>query len=131
MVGLGLIFLMPSGIVNFDKLEGEDLLIAQRQGAASCMTTFKIKPNNKFKETSVCFGVFEVRGNYEIRNDTIFFSDAIVPRENEDYYEFAIIQKSKLRDEDALFRYRNRNDTVGHELWITKNEIMKLKKPNR
>jgi len=62
-IGLGLIFLKPNGIINFDQLEGEDLLIAQREGAANCMTTFKIKPDNKFKEISVCFGVSEVRGN--------------------------------------------------------------------
>lgn len=124
-ISLGLIFFKPSGIINFDRLEGEDLFIAQREGAANCMTTFKLKPNNKFKERSVCFGVSEARGNYEIKNDTIFFSDVNVPRGNEEYYEFGILKKSKYRDEKALFRYRSRSDTVGNELWITKNEIMK------
>ena len=124
-ISLGLIFLKPNGIINFDKLEGEDLFIAQREGAANCMTTFKLKPNNKFKERSVCFGVSEARGNYKIKNDTIFFSDVSVPRGNEEYYEFGILKKSKYRDEKALFRYRSRSDTIGNELWITKNEIMK------
>lgn len=124
VVGLGVIFLKPNGIVNFDKLEGENLLIAQREGAGNCMTTFKIKSNNKFKERSVCFGVSEVRGNYEIRNDTIFFSDVSIPI-GEEYYEFAILQKSKYGDEDAFFRYRNSMDSIGNELWITKNELIK------
>lgn len=124
-LGLGLIFLKPNGIINFDKLEGEDLFIAQREGGGNCTIIFKIKPNNKFKERSVCFGVKEVRGNYEIRNDTIFFSEASVPRRDEDYYEYAILKKSKYTDGNALFRYRNQNDTIGHELWITKNGLIK------
>lgn len=124
-ISLGLIFLKPSGIINFDRLEDKDLFIAQREGAANCMTTFKLKPNNKFKDRSVCFGVSEARGNYEIKNDTIFFSDVSVPRGDEEYYKFGILKKSKYRDEEALFRYRSRSDTIGNELWITKNEIMK------
>lgn len=123
-IGLILIFIKPRGLINFDKLEGIDLFIAQREGVANCMTIFKIKPNNKFKERRVCFGVSEIRGNYEIRNDTIFFSDVNVPRGDKEYYKFAILQKSKYRDEMVLFRYQNQNDTIGHELWITKNELI-------
>ncbi|MDN5215787.1 hypothetical protein QQ020_27160 [Fulvivirgaceae bacterium BMA12] len=115
-------FLKPNGIISFDQFEGEDLFIAQREGAANCMTTFKLKPNNKFKERSVCFGVSETRGSYKILNDTIFFSES-APRGDEEYYKFAILQKSKFRDEIALFRYRNRSDTIGHELWIMKNDL--------
>ena len=122
-ISLGLIFLKPNGIVNFDRLEGEDVFIAQREGAANCMTTFKLKANNKFKERSVCFGVSEARGNYEIKNDTIFFSDVIVPRGEGEYYKFGVLKKSKHGGEKALLRYRSRSDTIGNELWITKNEI--------
>ena len=56
--------------------------------------TFKLKANNKFKERSVSFGVSEaLRKNYEIKNDTIFFSE-IVPR-GEEYYKFGVLKKSK------------------------------------
>ncbi|WP_146201758.1 hypothetical protein [Sediminitomix flava] len=123
-ISLGLIFLKPRGIINFDRFEGEDLFIAQREGALNCMTTFKLKPNNKFKERSVCFGISEVRGNYEIKNDTIFFSNVSVTRGSEEYYKFGILKKSKYRDEKAFFRYRSGSDSIGHELWIKKNEIM-------
>ncbi|GAB5399266.1 MAG: hypothetical protein Aureis2KO_08510 [Aureisphaera sp.] len=121
---LGLILLKPRGIINFDKLEGDDLFVAQREGVANCMTTFKLKPNNKFKERSVCFGVSVVRGKYEIRNDTIFFSDVRVARGDKEYYEFGILKKSKYRNEKVLFRYKNSSDTIGDELWITKNQII-------
>ena len=124
-IGLSLIFLKPHGILNFDKLEGENLFIAQSEGAANCMTTFKLKTNNEFKERSVCFGVSETNGRYEIKNDTIFFSEVEVSRGAEEYYKFGILKKSKFRNEKALFRYRNQSDTIGHELSIMKNEIMK------
>ena len=124
-IGLGLVILKPSGMINFDKLEGEDVFIAQREGAANCTTTLKLKQNHQFKERNVCFGVSEVRGNYEIKNDTIFFSDLNVPSGDEAYYKFGILKTSKYRNEKALFRYRNHSDTIGHELWITKNEIIK------
>ena len=125
IIGIGLIFIKPNGIINFDKLEAENLFIAQREGAANCMITFKLKPNNKFKERSVCFGISEIRGNYEIRNHTIFFSNVSLPRGDQEYYEYAIIQKSIYNDEKALVRFRNTGDTTGNELWITKNEILK------
>ena len=125
LIGLGLIFIKPGGIINFDRLEGENLFIAQREGAANCMIILKLKTNNKFKERSVCFGVSEVRGDYEIKNDTIFFSNVSVPRGDEEYYEYAIIQQSKYNDEKALFRYRNTADSTGNVLSITKNEILK------
>lgn len=124
MISLVLIFLKPGGFLNFGRLEGEDLFVAQREGAANCMTTFILKPNNKFKERNVCFGISETQGNYEIKNDTIFFSDVNGSRGDEEYYEFAILKKSKYRDERALFRYRSKSDTIGRELWITKNEII-------
>jgi hypothetical protein len=122
---LGLIFLKPNGVINFNKLEGESLFIARRKSDANCRTVFKLKPENKFKETNVCFGISKISGFYEIQNDTIFFSRVSVSRDSEKYYEFAVIKKSKHRDEDALFRYRNIEDTIGHELWIIKNEIIK------
>ncbi len=125
-IALTLVFLNPNGLINFDKLlEGNDLFVARREGAANCMTTFKLKPNNKFKEQTVCFGISEVRGSYEIKNDTIFFSEVNASRGTEEYYEFGVLKKSKYSDKIALFRYLNRNDTIGHELWITKNEILK------
>src|SRR4051812_30901123 len=61
---LTLTLFKPFGFINFDKFEGNDILIAKREGAANCMTTFKLKENNKFSERIVCFGMSETSGNY-------------------------------------------------------------------
>lgn len=130
-----LTFFYPFGLIDFEKFEGNVILIAQREGVANCMTTLKLKDNNKFKEKSVCFGINEIKGNYNFKNDTIFFENGNLPIENDDYFKFAIIRPSKLfRDNKhlALVRFKSIQDTIGDELYIEKNELTKLgKKPNR
>lgn len=133
---LVLTFIRPFGLVNFDKLEGDNLLIAEREGAANCMTTLKLKDDYTFSERNVCFGVTEIKGNYHLQNDTIYFDNVSVGRHENEFYKFAVIKPSKFNKDGKHFdltRYKSLTDTVGHELWITKNEISKLKnkKPNR
>jgi hypothetical protein len=123
---LTLTYLFPSGLVSFDRLDGKDLFIAQREGAANCMTTFKLKENNKFIERSVCFGVTETKGDYILKDDTLFFTNVQLGRHEKEYYMFALIKltggKSEKRLGD-LIRYKSYSDTTGHELWITKNDL--------
>ncbi|UQB70369.1 hypothetical protein [Epilithonimonas zeae] len=60
---LTLIIIKPTGIINFDKLEGENLFFAQAEGAANCTSTMKIKKdNNKFSYESICFGIEKTKG---------------------------------------------------------------------
>ena len=123
---LALTILKPTGLINFDKLEGKDLFIAQREGSANCMITFKLKENNKFLERSVCFGVTEIRGDYKLKGDTIVFSNVELGRGESDYYEFAIIKQTDNKYKDRLgdlIRYKDQNDTTGQEIWIIKNDL--------
>lgn len=70
---LALIGWKPGGLIDFEQWDGEDLLIAQREGDANCLTTLKLKADHTFREKIACFGIKETNGRYEIRNDTIFF----------------------------------------------------------
>ncbi len=131
-----LTFFNPSGIINFEKFEADDILIANREGAANCMTTLKLKDDFTFKERNVCFGVTEIKGNYHIKNDTIYFDNVNIGRHEDEFYMFAIVKPSKFNEDGKHFdltRYKSLTDTVGHVLWITKNELYKLKekKTNR
>ena len=120
--------LKPNGLINFDKLQGKDLLVAEREGAANCMTTLKLKENNTFTERTVCFGVMEIKGNYELKGDTIFFKDVGFVRHESGYYMFAVIQKSdseKTKYLGDIVMYKSYSDTIGRDLWITKNELTK------
>lgn len=122
---LTLIFLYPVGIVNFEKWEGKDLLVAQRPGAAGCNSIFKLKENNKFVETIVCFGVQKIKGEYSINNDTIFFKN-VSPSYEKKYYQFAIIKDSLDAGKDDLGElvfYKTLSDSKPLELRISKNEI--------
>ena len=133
---LSLAFFKPFGLIDFDKFEGKDLFIAQREGAANCMTTFKLKENNKFTERSVCFGITEIKGNYKIKNDTIYFENVELGRKENEFYTFAVIKPSTFDKDNKHFdlvRYKDFNDTTGHELWVIKNDLDKEieKEPNR
>ena len=65
--------IFPYGMYDFEKLEGHDVIIAQREGVANCTTTFKMKSSNRFVEKSVCFGVDRYIGEYAMVGDTIKF----------------------------------------------------------
>ncbi|MBN2612378.1 MAG: hypothetical protein JXB00_12540 [Bacteroidales bacterium] len=118
-----IIFFKPHGLINFDKLEGDDLLVAEREGAANCMITLKLKDDYTFKERRVCFGVTENTGEYHIQNDTIYFDNVNIGRHTDDYYDFGVVKPSKLNKDGKHFnmvRYKSLTDTLGQELFITK-----------
>lgn len=127
MIILTLIFFKPFGVIDFEKLEGKDLLIAQSEGAANCLLTLKLKDNNTFTEKSVCFGVTKINGNYKIRQDTIFFENT-----NESYAEFAVLKNSTSKTDSQklyLVKYENLKDTSRYRLAVIRNKIDI--KPNR
>ena len=63
----------PNGLVNWEKLEPKNLLIARYEGTVNCQTYIKIRANNALKVSSYCFGTEHLWGKYSIINDTIFF----------------------------------------------------------
>ena len=130
MIILLLTFLKPNGLVDFEKFESENILIAQREGAANCMTTLKLKKNNKFTEKTVCFGMSEINGDYKYRNDTIFFENVNLNMEENEFYKYAVIRPSKLfknYKQLAIARFKNTKDTIGNELFIMKDKLTKMK----
>lgn len=129
-----LTYFKPTGIIDFDKLEGNDLLIAESEGAANCRTTIKLKENYTFKERVGCFGSFETKGKFRIVNDTIYFENVQLARQEKDYFQFAVVKRTKFENSkilEDLVLYKNSADTMPHELWITKNKLHKLHKLNK
>jgi len=127
LVVLVLTFLQPAGIIDFDKLSGKDVLIAQQEGVANCTTTLKLKDNSKFVERNICFGVHEIRGDYELKGDTIVFKDVDKGRE-EEYYTYGLIRSAGTQNgkmSGDLVLYKGKTDTSGYPLFIVKNELKK------
>jgi hypothetical protein len=121
-------FFYPYGLINYEKFGAKDVLIAEREGAANCYTTLKLKANNKFIEKSICFGVSEVSGEYSIKGDSIFFSNVRSGRGENEYYQFAVVTRSDFQNQKILGelkRFKNYNDTLPYGLFITKNEFKK------
>lgn len=63
--------IFPFGLIDFNKFEEPNLILAQYEGSANCTTTLKIKDSDRFIQRSICFGVDEYYGKYEIIADTI------------------------------------------------------------
>ena len=125
-------FLKPTGLIDFEKFEGNDVLVAEREGAANCYSFLKLKDDFTFRKRSICFGASEIKGKFHLQNDTIYFDDVKYGVDETIYYKYAIIEPSK-QDGSCLTIYESFTDTTGYKLWITKNELDKLrsKKPKR
>ncbi len=119
-------FLFPRGIIGFGQMEGKTLLTANAEGAANCLTTFKLLEGQRFMESSVCFGTSEVWGRYTQKGDTLFFHDVKLSRSNEPYYQFAVIKLGVDKGvviSNILYRYKDANDTMPRMLWIRENNL--------
>ncbi|MDB5158212.1 MAG: hypothetical protein JWR50_2919 [Mucilaginibacter sp.] len=126
---LSLIVFRPYGLVDFDKLEGKDLLIANRKGVASCTITLKLKTRNKFYLQEICFGIDKLEGTYEIQHDTIKFhykADRMVKKR----YDFATIEKLNTKDNNNITSYINlfksAKDTTPMKLTIVMDRLKAL-----
>lgn len=118
-------YFQPFGLLTIDRFQGKDLLVAQHEGSANCMTVLKLKEGNQFLEQSVCFGIERVSGRYELRNDTIYFMDVELNKGIISYYKFAVIQKEKDGESElgTLTRYKDYNNSTAKPLWIIKNDL--------
>ena len=122
LIVLTLTFIKPFGIIDFEKFESKTILIAKREGVAGCSMTLKLKENKKFTAKSVCFGMTETIGHYEIKNDTIYFKDIELGRNEKEFYKFAVLKPSKI-NHFSLLCFKGKNDTIGHGLKVTLNEL--------
>jgi Ca2+/Na+ antiporter len=127
---LALTFFFPGGLINFDKFAGDNILVAQREGAANCTTTLKLKNNNNFIQKSVCFGSTEIKGIYKIKGDTIFFDKISQGRDSHEFYEYGVIKSNKdnaFNSQSSLDLFKNSADTIGTTLPIIKNNLTNTK----
>lgn len=129
-VVLFLTFLRPV-IIDFDKLAGKNLLIAEKEGAANCMTRLKLKDNNTFVEENICWGISHIKGTWEKKGDTLLFNRIHPNRHQDEFYMYAVIGKADRQNEGRMVQhiigglvlYKDKKDTTGHILWITKNDF--------
>jgi hypothetical protein len=129
-----LTYFKPLGLVDFENLEGNDVLVAERESAANCLTTVKLKNDFTFRERIGCFGTSEINGTFRIVKDTIYFDNVKLGRGENYFYKFAVIKPTKFNNSKILgdlIRYKNSADAVGDVLWITKNELQKLNDKSR
>ena len=102
---------------NYKRDTGEDLLTAGREFGIG-YTELKLKDNQLFVETKSSFFDETISGNYEIRNDTIFFEGYTNGTHT---YAFGRIEKDL--NERAVFNLYNENGVVETSLPIERNSF--------
>lgn len=65
-------FINPQGIVDWESYEGENLLVAKREGTVGCQEIIKLRRGNRFKYSNICFGTQFLQGNYQLKEDTLW-----------------------------------------------------------
>lgn len=126
LIVLILTFIKPFGIIDFEKFESKNILIAEREGVAGCSMTLKLKENKKISAKSVCFGMTETIGKYEIKNDTIYFYDIKLGRNDKEFYKFAVLRPSKKFNNSKSFTllcFKSKNDRIGQGLKVKHNGL--------
>ncbi|WP_125185425.1 hypothetical protein [Botryobacter ruber] len=63
--------IFPFGVYNPNHFEEPNLIFARLESTANCTSSLKIRKENRFSYTSVCFGFDDYNGTYEIVGDTI------------------------------------------------------------
>lgn len=108
LINVGLIALIsiltyhkPLGLIDFKIFEGKNILYAMHEGVANCTTSISLIEGNRFKKTSICFGVDHVWGNYELANDTIKFHYDKTS-EDDKQNDFAIMQITNDTSDERL-----------------------------
>lgn len=115
---LGLTVYKPSGLIPFSELQGTDLFIAEREGAANCMTTLRLKNRGNFIEERICFGAGRVTGTYRWKNDTVWFS------KGSGYYAFGVM--AFIAKHKCINLYKSRKDRNPLWLLVVKDDLKSL-----
>ncbi|MEP7198128.1 MAG: hypothetical protein ABI851_16540 [Saprospiraceae bacterium] len=103
-----LTFSKPLGVINWEKYEDENFLVATMTGTANCKTIMQLKPNNKFKYVSICFGKDFYFGRYDVKGDTIYLhSEKRTPYMDRNSYALLAKSGNKLDEYRRLWLYQN------------------------
>ena len=107
--------IFPLGVINYEDLQGEDLLVASLEGVANCQTVLKIKKNNKFIQTSLCFGVDKWSGTHQIVGDTVKLNYIDTVDLNKKF-AYGLIKLTKNKEYIKIGRilmFQSYKDTIG------------------
>jgi hypothetical protein len=118
---IGFTIYKPFGLVNFDKLEGENIFIAHREGAANCMITLKLKESGYFTQRTVCFGVDKISGKFTLKNDTLWFSEV---SKEKDFYKFGTFNE-KIKN--TIFLHNSKTDSLPLNMFVEINLLIDSK----
>jgi hypothetical protein len=109
----------PYGLIDFEDMDNNDLLIARREGISDCIMLLKLKENGTFMKRNACFGMEKLTGDYAIKEDTIWFTNCT---KKGSFYEYGILKERN--DTTKLIMKYGANDTLPSlRLYVEKNSL--------
>lgn len=115
-------------MIDFKTIGKDAVLVANIEGVANCTTTLVLFDDHNFSKRGVCFGVTEVTGKYALKGDTIFFRDVTLGRDEDKFYNYAVIanyNKEIKNFKGSLRLFVNNSDTLGYPMGIIENKLFK------
>lgn len=82
-------YIYPRGMIDYRTFEAKDKIVGYRDGHANCGITMKLKENQRFIITEVCFGISKHTGRYVIKEDSVLF---YYDKDKREGIEYAIIE---------------------------------------
>lgn len=89
-------YLYPRGMIDYSIFEASDNIVAYREGVANCGITMKLKENQRFIITEICFGISKHTGRYVIKGDSVLF---YYDKEKREGIEYAIIETPEYQEQ--------------------------------
>ena len=124
---IALILYKPFGLIDFEKYESENILTATYTGTANCKTILQLKPENKFKYTSICFGKDFHFGRYELLGDTIHFHfKGEIPFIGDDSYARIVKENENQDTYDHVLLFQSHNSKRFISMKITEINVKEL-----
>jgi hypothetical protein len=115
-------------LIDFTTIGRKSVMIANTEGVANCITTLELFDDYSFRKQSHCFGTSEIKGNYYIEGDTLYFKDISLGRDENDFYSYAVVSNYNLdinNFKGNIILYKTPSDTLGYSLGIVKNSLFK------
>ncbi|RYJ42092.1 hypothetical protein [Flavobacterium beibuense] len=98
----------PFGLIDFEKWEGEDVMVAHYEGVANGGTTIRLKNNGFYFVKEVYFGLRKYSGQYRLSNDTVFF--------NHNKNDKGVVLKYGVFSEKSFLATFSKNDSISISL---------------
>jgi len=120
VLGLVLIYIKPTGFIDFDKNTKKQVLVAHYESSASCGYRFSCFADSTYEYKSFCYKADKVTGRYTFKDNILLLKTENQSSPDIEVYDYAEIGKSKRNRfiKKNVFICYTKQDTLGFDMNI-------------